>query len=204
MGQYYKPCILADKSEDTQTEKVEAWMYSHNYDNGLKLMEHSWMRNDFVGTFEKLLSPRGKYAKKRIVWAGDYADGEPELTHADEQGREREVNLYGLCGDANQINPKAVNNKRMAYRYILNHTTKQFVDKKDVPVTDWWTDEKTGKKYPFTIHPLPLLTCEGNGRGGGDYRGDERGQVGVWARHSISVANKVPTDYTKFKFDLTE
>ena len=203
MGQYYKPIILAPK-QDNKPEEIRGWLLSHDYDCGLKLMEHSWLGNLYVQTFEKLISPEGLHHKSRVVWAGDYADGEPELTHADEQGREREVNLYGLCGDVNEIEPKAINVKRMAYRYILNHTTKQFVDKKEVPVTDWWTDEKTGKKYPFTIHPLPLLTCEGNGRGGGDYRGDERGQVGVWARHSISVANKVPTGYTQFKFDLTE
>ena len=201
MGQYYKPCVLADKSEDTQNEKVLAWMYSHNYGNGLKLMEHSWMRNDFVNTFEKLLSPRGQFAKKRIVWAGDYADGEAGLTYQNQEGRPQEVNLYELCEDNNQIEPKKVNRSR--YQFIFNHTTKQFVDKTKVPVTDYWTD-KNGKKWPFTIHPLPLLTCEGNGRGGGDFRGDEKGQVGVWARHSISVGNKVPKGYTEFIFDLTE
>lgn len=201
MGQYYHPCILADKSEEAQTEKVIGWMYSHEYDNGLKLMEHSWLRNNFVNTFEKLLAPRGKYAKKRIVWAGDYADGEKELAYQDEDGRQNQVNLYDLCEDDNKLNPDTV--KKSAYRYIFNHTTKQFVDKTKVPVSDYWTDEN-GKKWPFTIHPLPLLTCEGNGRGGGDFRGNERGQVGVWARHSISVGNRVPKGYTEFTFDLTE
>lgn len=202
MGQYYKPCILADKSEEAQTEKVIGWMYSHEYNNGLKLMEHSWLRNDFVNTFEKLLAPRGQYAKKRIVWAGDYADGEKELAYQDENGKQNEVNLYDLCEDENQLKPKKVT-RAMLYRYIFNHTTKQFVDKTKVPVSDYWTD-KNGKKWPFIIHPLPLLTCEGNGRGGGDFRGSERGQVGVWARHSISVGNRVPKGYTEFTFDLTE
>jgi hypothetical protein len=202
MGQYYKPCILADKTEETQSEKVLGWVYSHEYNNGLKLMEHSWLRNDFVNTFEKLLSPRGKFNKARVVWAGDYADGEPEMTHQNEEGRAVEVNLYELCENENKLKPKRVTKSN--YRFILNHTKKQFVDKEKVPVSEYWTDDKTGKKYPFTIHPLPLLTCEGNGRGGGDFRGDERGQVGVWARHSISVANKVPNGYTEFTFDLTE
>jgi hypothetical protein len=202
MGQYYKPCILADKSGEAQSEKVIGWMYSHEYNNGLKLMEHSWMRNDFVNTFEKLLAPRGQYAKKRIVWAGDYADGENELAYQDENGKQNEVNLYDLCEDENQLKPKKVT-REMLYRYILNHTTKQFVDKTKVPVSDYWTD-KNGKKWPFTIHPLPLLTCEGNNRGGGDFRGSERGQVGVWARHSISVANRVPKGFTEFTFDLIE
>jgi hypothetical protein len=201
MGQYYKPCILADKTEETQNETVLAWMFSHDFNNGLKLMEHSWLRNRFVNTFEKLLSPRGQYAKKRIVWAGDYAEGEPGLIYQNEDGEKEEVNLYNLCEEDKKLNPKEVK-KPMLYRYILNHTTKQFVDKTKVPVT-YWTDKK-GNKHPFTIHPLPLLTCEGNGGGGGDFYGDERGQVGVWARHSISVANKIPKGFTEFTFDLTE
>jgi len=52
MGQYYKPCILAEKTGDDEKETVLGWMYSHKYDNGLKLMEHSWLRNDFVNTLQ--------------------------------------------------------------------------------------------------------------------------------------------------------
>lgn len=195
MGQYYKPCILADKTEETENEKVIGWMLSHNYDNGLKLMEHSWMRNRFVNTFEKLLSSNGGYAKKRVVWAGDYADDENGIIDQEGGG----VNLYQLCEDNTELKPKEV--KRSYYRYILNHTTKQFVDKTKVP-TNYWTDEK-GKKWPFAVHPLPLLTCEGNGRGGGDYHGDDIENVGIWARHSISVSSKIPWGFielvVKFK-----
>ena len=39
MGQYYKPINLDDKQ----------WLYSHDFGDGLKLMEHSWIGNDFVG-----------------------------------------------------------------------------------------------------------------------------------------------------------
>ena len=201
MGQYYKPCILAEKTGNDEKETVLGWMYSHDYDNGLKLMEHSWLRNDFVNTFEKLLSPRGGFSKARVVWAGDYADGEKGLTYQDKEGEVIEVNLYNRCNPVNKLTPTRVNRSR--YQYIINHTKKQYVDKTKVPVTDYWED-KNGKEWPFTIHPLPLLTCEGNGRGGGDFRGDERGQVGVWARHSISVGNKIPKGYTEFVFDLTE
>ena len=69
-----------------------------------------------------------------------------------------------------------------------------FVDKTKVPDNDGWA-----------IHPLPLLTCEGNGRGGGDFYG-RRGMklVGSWARHRISVSNKVPKGYKEIKFNLIE
>jgi hypothetical protein len=47
------------------------------------------------------------------------------------------------------------------------------------------------------------MTCEGNGRGGGDYRGDED-YVGSWARDIISVSNVVPEGYSEFMFNLVE
>ena len=82
------------------------------------------------------------------------------------------------------------------YRYIVNHSQKVFVNKSKVPTRDG-----------FALHPLPLLTCEGNGRGGGDYRGSRRLQeplVGSWARNSISVEEEAPQGYTEILFDLVE
>ena len=140
MGQYYYPIIL---SADGQ---VLVWMSAHAYNNGLKLMEHSYIGNDFVSTFEYGLCPEGIYHKSRVVWAGDYADNEPNESH----------NLYQLCTEYNQINPEKQATTK--YGFLVNHTKKMFVDKSKL----------TAQK----IHPLPLLTAEGNGRGGGDYRGD--------------------------------
>ena len=200
MGQYFNPVILGDKPEEGQHETVKAWMYSHEYNNGLKLMEHSYQGNNFVSTFEKELSRRGKHYKSRVVWAGDYADEEPGLKITDDEGKERDANLNSLCNDENKIKPKVASTDD--YPYILNHTKKLFVDKNKVPeIVDW-----EGTK----IHPLPLLTCEGNGRGGGDFRGDEKGIVGSWARDIISIEKDNPKvmhgvmDYTEIIFDLNE
>jgi hypothetical protein len=198
MGQYYKPVILGEKTEENH-ETVKAWVCSHEYGNGLKLMEHSYQGNNFVSTFEKQLSRKGDYHKSRVVWAGDYADEEPDLKIIDE-GKEYDANLYSLCNDKNEIKPKV--SKTDTYQYILNHTKKEFVDKNKVPEIKDWKGAK--------IHPLPLLTCEGNGRGGGDFRGDEKGIVGSWARDVISVEKTNPlvtTDTMEYKeiiFDLNE
>jgi hypothetical protein len=54
------------------------------------------------------------------------------------------------------------------------------------------------------IHPLPLLTCEGNGLGGGDFRGNERGIVGTWARDLISIESECPKGYQGLPFNLKE
>lgn len=195
MGQYYKPISL------TQRNEVRNWVYSHNIKerfkredgkvfmmgSGLKLMEHSWLKNKFVQTVENLLIEGGDWYKKPLVWAGDYADL---------QGNE-EVNLYGRAVDALQLDIKGKSLPKK-FIYIVNHTKKLYVDKTKVPGGEGeWADWK--------IHPLPLLTAEGNGGGGGDYRGnDPKDIIGSWARNVISVEAVIPEGYEELIFDLVE
>ena len=175
MGQYFKPILLAENKKT-----VKAWMYSHEYDNGLKLMEHSYIGNHFVSSFESLI----KNNPQRVVWAGDYAD----------ECKGRKTNLYSRCKDTEKANPtESVSVTKT--RYIVNHTKKQFVDKFSLPEIKDWEGTK--------IHPLPLLTCEGNGRGGGDFRGENK-FVGAWARDVISVESKKPQGFTEIKPDFAE
>ena len=56
MGQYYKPVNTEDLS----------FLYSHAYDSGLKLMEHSWIGNDFVGAVMSLMTKGQLWYKKTI------------------------------------------------------------------------------------------------------------------------------------------
>ena len=174
MGQYYYPIILNSDG------KIVVWMCAHNYNNGLKLMEHSYLGNNFVSTFEFGLSPEGPHYKSRVVWAGDYADKELD----------QEKNLYQMCDEYTMISPQVKETKM--YRYIINHSKKQFVDKTKAP-----------KQENFAVHPLPLLTCEGNGRGGGDYRG-ESPLIGSWARDIISVEEVAPEGFEELVFDLMD
>jgi len=192
MGQYYKPIVL----DDFKKSQPKAFIYSHDYDNGLKLMEHSWLGNNFVNVVETLLTKGNDWYKKPIVWAGDYAEPEKGC----------KTNLYGRCNESNNIKP-IVKMLPKRFKYVVNHDTKQFVDKTKVPVSDvyTWTDEKTGKKKSrdYIIHPLPLLTCEGNGQGGGDFRG-ENPLIGTWSRNRISIESSKPKGYSELIFDLKE
>lgn len=220
MGQYFHPVILAENKKT-----VLSWMYSHEYNDGLKLMEHSYLENEFVGAFESLLVSNPQH----VVWAGDYAD--PEYTEkqtrleTEYEFKKRQeknvgkhlrpkkvtenvdVTIYSLCDDSSKVNPKA---GKVKERYIVNHDKKQFIDKKKVPVTDVYHDKETGKNWTFKIHPLPLMTCEGNDRGGGDFHVNpdkEQGctsLIGTWARDLISVESEVPEGYTEIIFNLTE
>ena len=173
MAQYYKAILL-----NKEKKKVIGWVSPYQYDSGAKLMEHSWMENDFVKSFENMIYKN----PMPVVWAGDYADKE-EGTN---------VNLYQMSEDKTKLHPTTILENHKS-RYIINHDTKEYVDKTTVPT------DKDG----WQLHPLPLLTCEGNGRGGGDYRGESE-LVGSWARCLISVSEELPEEYTELEFDIVE
>jgi hypothetical protein len=104
------------------------------------------------------------FYKSRIVWAGDYADAEPNS----------DKNLHSMCEGKDPFVYRA---PLVSYTYLVNHTKKVYVKKN------------------AGLHPLSLLTAEGNGRGGGDYDGPNMEMVGTWARDVISMENEAP-DYT--------
>lgn len=164
MGQYYTPVII-------ENDKIKT-LCCYDYDNGAKLMEHSYLRNSFVETVVKQLLDK----KARLAWVGDYAepdDVENELARKfieaeriDAQYRikpkhNKMENSYGLC--------------------FINHSKKEYFYMDDYVFN-------IGKdKYGFIIHPLPLLTAIGNGKGGGDYQGINMGLIGHWACDEIEV-----------------
>lgn len=208
MGQYYYPIALGKKKRS-----IKGYFLAHAYDNGLKLMEHSYLRNNFVAAVMTYLN---KVGGGRLVWAGDYADEEPDTfkitkeqalpiwqakvnegiitcsfdefyKSKDEslydENNENASNLYHLCKGRPQITIASEDIKEQNFRFIVNEDKKEIVDLWDVVSFDGWE-----------VHPLPLLTAEGNGRGGGDYDGTSMSLVGSWARDNIKVLSEV--DYT--------
>lgn len=173
MGQYYKAVLLANDASS-----ITAYFTSWDYGNGSKLMEHSWIGNEFVEAVERALT-----APTRVAWAGDYADREPGTA----------LNLYKLANDSMKaLVPEPV----PVGRYVINHDKRTYVDK----------DTVSANASEFRIHPLPVLTVEGNGRGGGDLY-DAIGDftlVGTWARDRITVSDTVPDGYGELRFDLVE
>jgi hypothetical protein len=75
MGQYYIAIILGEKGTK---EFIRFAISSFAYACGSKLAEHSYIGNPFVEAVEYLISPNGIFYKSRLVWAGDYADKEPD------------------------------------------------------------------------------------------------------------------------------
>jgi hypothetical protein len=175
MGQYYKFIILNDTKKNNK-EVIIFYMKPHDYMHGAKLMEHSYFDIDFLNTVESILSKEGDFYKSRIVWAGDYADDEDD---SDE-------NLYRL---AEKYTPftMVLKNRNIKNKYIVNHTKKLYTPIEQKSSTD------------YKIHPLPLLVSEGNGRGGGDYDGNNSDMCGSWARDVISIEEEIPENYTELE-----
>lgn len=159
------------------------WLRPLDFSNGMKLMEHSWIGNDFVGKVMELLTEGGAWHKKRIVWCGDYYN---------EKG---EMDYYDKVSDENKLAPKnSLNEKEQEDSILVNHSKKQYVIMSKAPIdTDGWK-----------ANPLPLLTALGNGRSGGDYHGENEDKVGIWAEDVLSVETEIPKDFVELEIRFIE
>ncbi len=175
MGQYYKFIILSDHKKN-DNEVIILVLNPHDFNHGAKLMEHSYINTEIMNTVEFLIGPLENFHKSRIVWAGDYADEEPNQNE----------NLYRLADNYSTF--KNYYQKEI-YNYIVNHSKKLYVDK---------------TKLKNSIHPLPLLISEGNGKGGGDYDGNNYELCGSWARDVISMEEVIPDNYNELICDFDE
>jgi hypothetical protein len=108
-----------------------------------------------------------------MVWAGDYADEELGKSY----------NLYTMVRTRLVQEPAAT----PPPRFLINLDTRDYID---LAVLRPHSDDGI-------LHPLPLLTCDGNGRGGGDYRGSDS-RIGRWARHRLAATTDfVPREFSE-------
>lgn len=207
MGQYYIPTII-DDNENIQT------LYSHDFNSGLKIMEHSWVGNDFVNAVYSLIHN----SAKRVAWIGDYSDSpyEPaEDIYASVMPYD-EFKLYynvawskGGSKSANKISPKKftkaelnIFDEKTRGMYLINHDMKEYID-----LTEYIRDSgKLERSEIWRVNPLPLLTACGNDRGGGDFHGGNIGynDVGKWAFAHIEYTYRLPAGYTKKSYLFIE
>jgi hypothetical protein len=195
MGQYYKVIILADNKKNNK-EVIILYIHPSQYNCGGKLMEQAYFNTSLLNTVEYILSKRGNFYKSRIVWAGDYADEEDEGDEGDEEGP---MNLYHLADNYSDYQ-NMVSCNMSNYKYIVNHTKKQYVYKYESKKDNEGNEYNDGYK----IHPLPLLVSEGNGKGGGDYSGNNQELCGTWARNVISMEETIPEGYEKLECNFSE
>lgn len=188
MGQYYKVIFLDEAPQEGKDETIQAYSEPNI---GFKLMEHSYQGHLFMKAIESLLIPQGIFYKTRLVWAGDYAKEEPASR-----------NLYHLAEDSIQHDsfPLYDTYNPEEYPFLVNHTKKEYMDKRMISKFLMWEDDEEQQQ----IHPLSLLTAEGNGQGRGDYEGIHMELVGRWARDSISVEQSPPSDFNLLECNFLE
>lgn len=201
MGQYYRTLLIF---ENDLMECANA----HHYDNGVKLMEHSWVGNDFVNAVLGAIENN----PARVAWVGDYAmDGLPDdwCTGAGFiTSRKQFRDYYDRLWD-NKIKslPKTTKlfdlNMESKDCYIVNKTKQTYID------LEKYIAENSRQRFgsAWVINPLPLLTAIGNGNGGGDFYGlPGKDDVGTWAFDKIYVSDLRPSKLTEvmYRFDETQ
>lgn len=185
MGQYYK---LAFKHNDGQVVCNNRCIENHGYIMA-KLTEHSWMDNPLM-----VAVAREMYKNPmRLIWCGDYA--EPEEVADETNG---EVEFRQIWGEDNTHKfKKAINEFDYDGKWFCNH------DKKlAIPLDEYI--KQSSNKDGWCICPFSLLTAIGNGRGGGDYDGDNVEYVGCWAWDFISIEDEKPEGYEMFDIYFKE
>lgn len=163
MGQYYMPVI----KRGSTLRKA----YSHDFDEGIKLTEHSYVDNDFVNVVANEIVDN----PAQLYWCGDYAE-------------------------ENDFTSKYMFNKIYNYAWKNDsRTTIENPNVKFDWEKDWYYINKTKKEYilmpkpgDWIFTPLSLLTAVGNGRGGGDYCKDSE-MVGYWRGDKVYLSLNKPT-----------
>ena len=195
MGQYYIPSVLR-KNWKTAKNPVLVSLKCYDFGNGAKLMEHSYIGDRFVRSMEFLLA--NDFKGHPFVWCGDYADhvetktGEHDIYRDaslfiyedyDSPTNDKKSRKYLALKDSIPAMPEWKEGEKWNpyetipyYKYLVNYTKKQYCIVPEFDINE------------HQVHPLPLLTCSGNGRGGGDYRLDDE-RVGIWAFDRIGLTN---------------
>ena len=190
MGQYYYPTIIRNKG----TQKDEVQYYAHDYDNGLKLTEHSYVGNNFVETvIAQLYNNPG-----RVFWCGDYANKDDFLDEEDWNQIRKANKKYHvkILPDGSHTSTYPQPDEMIRGKFILNHTKKLYIDMEE------YEENAPQDKWGCTFHPIPLLTAVGNGRGGGDYEGVNKDSVGTWAGDLLEAQDVKPNGYKDISKDL--
>jgi hypothetical protein len=176
MGAYYSGTIEIVNKYDK--EKVNYYSFCPlDSKNGSKLMEHSYIGNNYVESVLQLL----KQEPRRLMWVCDYATASD--VHEKWLWDNTIETPYPICTKGN--------------RYIYNIDREVFIDIKKLKKLYI----KAGTTE-FMIHPIPIL-CNSNFESqGGGYFHCEDNRRNTWAGDRIMVSEKQICEYCEFT-DIT-
>lgn len=195
MGQYYRPVIgdAEGKVIDVYTTAVILYKDGMPYieNEGAKLMEHAYWDVVLPNGISKLIYNN----PLRVAWVGDYAEGSDFLQSECKQALSLlKTDVWESVNCPNLV--VAETDFRLDLKFLVNHDLNQYVNLREYA--------KLSRDGGYTIHPLPLLTAIGNGKGGGDYRGVNSKLVGKYAWHLLSIVDEKPQGMTKFEVFFKE
>ena len=202
MGQYYKVAL------------IDSGIRAIDNPSGYKLMEHAYFDNELV---DSIMYELAFYGPMQVAWVGDYANdlnGDIYETKVSSDVLQEVYNAvweYGEDEDAYQKYKERLEHlipewdseeQKRQYRYLVNHTLRVYID-----LAECYEMNKQEDKYgEWCIHPLPLLTACGNGRGGGDYYScnPDYADVGTWAFDKLEVWTEIPQGYKAVQYHFKE
>lgn len=190
MGQYYRALTQKENKRYTVYNRDVIVDGEPEY-TVAKLLEHSWWLNDFVNAVCKDIYDAGKL---RVAWIGDYADD-----YVDNFGelngltKKKIHRLAEYCWKSDGI-AVMPSDFLLEGKYLVNYTKDVYVD------CDRYFEhsKKLWNNEVWTIHPLSILTCIGNGLGGGDFtyttEDTTTDLIGAWAWDFIGIVDEKPTE----------
>lgn len=179
------------------------------YINGMKLMEHSYIGNNFVNA---VLTQLWNHPMK-VAWIGDYSDKELDDPYEAKLSHEEFMRYYDIaCGKyrCSFCTPPIVCNVvgMDSHAFLVNHTKKCYIDIAEYIQQNKWIERYKDDNIDeeMCLNPLPLLTACGNARGGGDYQDcyPDYDKVGTWAFDLIECTDERPVGYEKYEPRFTE
>ena len=213
MGQYYKTLLISENGS-------VAMLNPRDFDFGSKLTENSWIGNDYVNAALCLLQDN----PLRVAWIGDYSYDPYEGEYAGIP-EEQFLRFYKMAwgNEALQPIPPSFFDKQKLdnictlktnRKFIINHTKKQFIHMGEYIAQNSYEEKGLFENGEYNesavetwcVHPLPILTACGNGRGNGDYAEwqPDFANVGTWAFDLIEYTGSVPADYTAATFHFSD
>ena len=183
MGQYYMGVLARPRSDGFPPVPVA---FEQEEPGGLKLMEHAWVGNSYCGWFCQMIH----HDPHHVAWVGDYS------YDADRPCPE-DVFKAAWGGEPLGYSPNIDFN--LDGTFLVNHTEKRYLN-----LGAYYQRVLNGKdpEENWVPHPLPLLTAFGNGMGGGDYRGINEDQVGIWAWDILSIEDQAPSGFSEYIVDF--
>lgn len=200
MGQYYRQLIGNNVGKILSVHNCVGVFPSGEKDyNGSKLMEHSWLENDFVNSICKKMYNN----PLRIAWVGDYANEVGDFDF-DIPSKPNIPNYYDAWSEFVFPIPVVIDSEfSIDGKFLLNHDKREYIGISD---DAYLRNSMPQGSSPWIIHPLPLLTAVGNDRGGGDFHEGGIGYeyVGTWCWDLLELSDSTPMEYEESLIGFNE